>query len=501
MKNLRRTLKSNGNGITLIALVITIVVLIILSAVTIGSLTGKKGIVTQANLAKKEYEIEDAKERAKIDISDWIMSQVVSGKDSTLSNSTIKSILDGKDYVKQANATSFITKNGEHETLYSDLTTENVKDEDPGNKPANGINIAEIVAGTAPNNCTDKIEELGIPLINKYPGTSQNNVISRKVWDMQLYNNRIYIGSGDYDKNTGPVDVYYYDIASAKFVNEGTLQDEQINRFVIVNDKLMIPGTDPKESWEWGNYFVWENNAWTKKRNLPGGVHNFDLIEFKGNIFAGIDSENDSTIVKSIDGGETFSHVFLYDESGNKIEITPETTNNSYRVYDLFELQNTLYAFCGWRIFKYDETKNIFQRLPGNTVSYGYMPAVCYVPLKTKTVFNDKLIMVHGSIKYTDDLQTYKTVPFDKTTYVYDVLERNGELYFLCNTPVSNGFMTSVYKTSDCENFELVLYYNYADYAFSFEYDNNCFYFGIGTTAISGDKAANSGQILKIELE
>lgn len=53
MKNLRRTLKSNGNGITLIALVITIVVLIILSAVTIGSLTGKKGIVTQANLAKK----------------------------------------------------------------------------------------------------------------------------------------------------------------------------------------------------------------------------------------------------------------------------------------------------------------------------------------------------------------------------------------------------------------------------------------------------------------
>ena len=325
MKNLRKNLKSDQNGITLIALVITIVVLIILSAVTIGSLTGKKGIVTQAKTAKKEYEIEEAKERAKIDISDWIMSQVISGKDSTLSNSTIKSILDGKDYVKQANATSFITKNGEHEILYSDLTTENVKDEDP----ENGINIAEIVAGTAPNNCTDKIEELGIPLINKYPGTSQNNVISRKVWDMQLYNNRIYIGSGDYNENTGPVNVYYYDIASAKFVNEGTLPDEQINRFVIVNDKLMIPGTDPKESWELGNYFVWENNAWTKKRNLPGGVHNFDLIEFKGNIFAGIDSENDSTIVKSTDDGETFSHVFLYDESG-RVRVNPALPQETY---------------------------------------------------------------------------------------------------------------------------------------------------------------------------
>ena len=40
------------NGITLIALVITIIVLLILAAVSIATLTGQNGILTQANNAK-----------------------------------------------------------------------------------------------------------------------------------------------------------------------------------------------------------------------------------------------------------------------------------------------------------------------------------------------------------------------------------------------------------------------------------------------------------------
>lgn len=40
------------NGITLVALVITIVVLLILSGVAIGSLTGKENIMSRADQAK-----------------------------------------------------------------------------------------------------------------------------------------------------------------------------------------------------------------------------------------------------------------------------------------------------------------------------------------------------------------------------------------------------------------------------------------------------------------
>ena len=497
LKIIRSHEANKENGITLIVLIITIVILIILSTVTISAVIGENGLINQANLAKEKSEISEAKENAETDIIAWVMSKSINNEDATLTNNTIREILDGKDYVKEANSSSFITKNGEHVILYSDLNIGNIIEEEAGE--SNGINISDLISGNADNNYTNSIEDLGIPLLTKYPSTENSDITSRRVWDMQLFNNRIYIGSGDYDLNTGPVDVYYYDIETGNFVNEGTLPDEQINRFVIINDTLMIPGTDPQEGWSLGNYYVWEDNAWVKMRNLPGGVHCFDLIEYNGKIFAGLDTESDSTIAMSTDGGETFSYVYMYDESGNLIDVS-SSANNSYRVYDLFEFNDSLYAFCNRRLFKYNETENIFERQSGNSIIYGNMLALYYVPLKTKITFNDKFILVNGTLKYTEDLTTYKIVTFDKTTYVHDVIERNGELYFLCNTPIDGEYITSVYKTSNCEDFELVLYYNYTDYALSFEYNDNCFYFGIGTLTLSGDGGSNSGRILKIEL-
>lgn len=48
--------QKNQNGITLIALVITIIVLLILAGVTIATLTGDNGILTRANQAKEKTE-------------------------------------------------------------------------------------------------------------------------------------------------------------------------------------------------------------------------------------------------------------------------------------------------------------------------------------------------------------------------------------------------------------------------------------------------------------
>ena len=58
----------NAKGITLIALVITIIVLLILAGVTIATLTGDNGILNQAGKAKEQTEKADIIERAKIEI-------------------------------------------------------------------------------------------------------------------------------------------------------------------------------------------------------------------------------------------------------------------------------------------------------------------------------------------------------------------------------------------------------------------------------------------------
>ncbi len=59
-------MKKENKGITLIALVITIIVLLILAGVTIATLTGENGILTRASDASRETEIADEREKVEL---------------------------------------------------------------------------------------------------------------------------------------------------------------------------------------------------------------------------------------------------------------------------------------------------------------------------------------------------------------------------------------------------------------------------------------------------
>ena len=118
-----RTKRIRQKGITLIALVITIIVLLILVGVSIATLTGQNGLLTKAQTAGEETEIENAKEQAKLDIMAWQSDKMEKGEDSTLNNEKVKEILEGKSYVKEVKETSFISKEGEHEIQYLELYT------------------------------------------------------------------------------------------------------------------------------------------------------------------------------------------------------------------------------------------------------------------------------------------------------------------------------------------------------------------------------------------
>lgn len=69
-------MKNNFRGITLIALVITIIVLLILAGVSIAMLTGQNGILSQASKAAEETEVASAIEQAKIDVLNWQNEQL-----------------------------------------------------------------------------------------------------------------------------------------------------------------------------------------------------------------------------------------------------------------------------------------------------------------------------------------------------------------------------------------------------------------------------------------
>ena len=66
MEKLNEIVIKKERGITLIALVITIIVLLILATVSIANLSGNNGIVTRANDAKDQTEIEEEKEKVEL---------------------------------------------------------------------------------------------------------------------------------------------------------------------------------------------------------------------------------------------------------------------------------------------------------------------------------------------------------------------------------------------------------------------------------------------------
>ena len=78
----KEKLKQN-KGITLIALVITIIVLLILAGVSIAMLTGENGILSQATKAKNETEKAQANEAAILDEYNKFLNNAIGGTGST----------------------------------------------------------------------------------------------------------------------------------------------------------------------------------------------------------------------------------------------------------------------------------------------------------------------------------------------------------------------------------------------------------------------------------
>ena len=63
---------TNNKGITLIALVITIIVLLILAGVSIAMLTGENGILNQATTARDETVVGEVEEACKLAVANLI---------------------------------------------------------------------------------------------------------------------------------------------------------------------------------------------------------------------------------------------------------------------------------------------------------------------------------------------------------------------------------------------------------------------------------------------
>lgn len=104
MRNKKEKIVRSDSGITLIALVITIIILLILAGITITSLTGKKGLITNVRQAESDHAHAEVREAIVLALNEYHMQVETSKNVRTLKklgtiNKEIKSGISDTDSI------------------------------------------------------------------------------------------------------------------------------------------------------------------------------------------------------------------------------------------------------------------------------------------------------------------------------------------------------------------------------------------------------------------
>ena len=323
-------------------------------------------------------------------------------------------------------------------------------------------------------------------------------------WDMTVYNGELYIGGGDYGANAGPVNVWKRSIKDRQWINTGSVPDEEINRYSVIDGKLVIPGTDPMDDWSYGNYYILEDGSWKVKKTIPNAVHTFDMLSHDGMLFAAIGVESGGyPAAVSLDNGESFSSITFKKKN---VPINTEEFSR-VRVYDLFLLDGEVYAVAVFatknsftEVYKYengcfsfvaDWTKSVERRVFSSNV------------IGAKVKVGDTLLFTTGNLYYTTDGINVTEIPLRRNEAVYDLYDDGESLYILSAVRVAQGdYTVSVKRYSgngedlSYENFKTLFSFKYNIPPLSLAVLQNDFYIGIGHEQAND---INNGSVLHIK--
>ena len=161
-------------GITLIALVITIIVLLILAGVSIAMLTGQNGILTQANNAKDETEQANAKEKVELAV---IATMSQSKRGALDADKLVAEITNNYGGTATKTGTGFpvnTTVDGKSFTVDSDGNVELA-----GSKPQ--ITNAKVTTDAAGKNAATSNTAKGTTLYITFGATLENGTITKVI--------------------------------------------------------------------------------------------------------------------------------------------------------------------------------------------------------------------------------------------------------------------------------------------------------------------------------
>ena len=343
--------------------------------------------------------------------------------------------------------------------------------------------------------------DLGAPAAEYYDALR-----ARCAWDMILHDGRLYVGSGDYDWNTGGAAVLSCPLDDVgNWTKEATLPDEQVGRFIDYNGVLTIPGFDPVGETPVGTYYEKIGGRWQTVDTLPYALHNFDLLWFEGQLFASVGAPGDQSPVVVTDDGVNYRGIPMY-KDGEPLDLEKNGVARSMNLYLLdgiiyadFWYQNTTLQRSVFEMYRYDSEKEILEFVADMKQStHGGLYSPAGLPLWEKEVLGDKMFLTTGYLYYTTDFEQYTEVAMPNDAVVYDIMEHDGRLYILAATGGTQ-YRTTIYSVSadDPTALRTEASFGYRLPPTSFAVDADNFFVGMGNWYNNG--TIGNGTILQME--
>lgn len=358
------------------------------------------------------------------------------------------------------------------------------------------------------------------------------------VWDLQVFEGKIYLGGGSTVTNAGPINVWAYDPVTQKFNKEYQVSEEAIEHFKVFENRLYIPAADPRQGDNSKFYRKSANNHWTKYTSKAVKLaHVRDMIKTDTKEILLVGNNRNLKNVSNPGAAITKDDGFSFQGAGVKNVKSDETVLVDYNwFFSVFKYQDTIYAtssllrdiddYSG-SISTYNPEIKEFQInfdlsnhefIPKSSIGkkhgeYGIniiyrlwnpieFQGFLFYPVRSYSNNNtnyEQAYMNSIGFYYKQDMgKTPEAIKLPHRALGEDVLIIDNELYILANKKrKADKFIVYVYKTDQINNkikWHKVLQFTSFNKARSFEYLDGKFYFGLGQDY--GEKIANSGDVL-----
>lgn len=360
-------------------------------------------------------------------------------------------------------------------------------------------------AGQAAPAVADATPELTV-LTDDLKGIVDQPTIAGKLMStIKYHDGRVYVGYGDYNANTGPIDLYSYDAVTGESKFEVKIPTEDIDSFSEIGGKLYAPYIDPDASTTAPVGFASNRDGEWKNFNYKPMIHVFDVASTDGkNLF----------MSGSIQEGSRYYAGIWYSADGEtnweltrKVGTAPVEGSTTYsnfdRYYWLEAEGGKLYAMATitgtrhldvWENGRWSSTELGFEE--SNTLAGGgEAPYTVLIGNSIVTTYQDYTAAGQtGAVKNkVYSISENKRVPADRfkvdtRSGVHFVeLEKRGDVLY----GITGGFPSvsgDIYSTKDGVNWKFVMSTGATQVAsFSVDTANSKVYIGTGTAV--GSKA------------